>query len=216
MKLFKNQLKNVILTAAKNLIVEPLLYVRFFTSFRMKSFVIFKQPLKREPYLIGILFIIILALSACDGGLAPPDKSIAGGKSYLSGTITYKGGTTEWPPADSVYGIRVVAFKTYPPKDIITEVISGNAYLKFESLPMFVASSTFSLEIGDPPVDLKYIVVAQQYDTLVTSQRAIGVYTTSGDNTKPSDISIEPGRNYIININVDFNSLPPQPFDTLK
>lgn len=156
-----------------------------------------------------IFFLLLIFSIACDEGLQP-SPPIA--KSYLSGLITYIQGKDKWPPADSVIDIRVVAFKNYPPKNILEEITKGEAFFT-NSLPFFVDTSSFFLEIPKPPITLKYIVVAQQYASLL-DWRVVGVWTLSGDYTKPSSIDVEPGASYPgLNINVDFENLPPQPFD---
>jgi hypothetical protein len=164
-------------------------------------------------YIIPIAIIFILLFYACNTGLDPTKEIYNKPESFLKGRIIYLNGKDSWPSKDSVFAVRVVAFKNYPPDDIISEIISGNAYFIFESLPLFVDSSDFSITIPDPPVELKYIAAALQYADTLTAQLAIGVFTESGDNTKPSSINIQPGKEYFIYINVDFNNLPPQPFD---
>ncbi len=158
---------------------------------------------------IVIIIAALIFLSSCDGGLKPPEEN---GKSYLEVTINYIGGASEWPDKDSVFAVRIAAFKTYPTGDIITEFAANNVYFTFLSLPLFVDSSFVSLEITSPPVELKYIAVVQQYDSLITSQKAIGVYSTTGEQSDPSAILVEPGKSYPIKINVDFNNPPPPPF----
>jgi hypothetical protein len=153
--------------------------------------------------------LFLYVLTSCDKGLEPPPPVL---KSYINGLITYINGKDKWPPADSVIDIRVVIFKSYPPNDILGEITKGNAYYS-ESLPKFTDTTSYSLEIPDTPAIFKYIVVAQQYASLL-DWRVIGVWTLSGDNTKPSSIEIEPGKTYNeLNIKVDFDNLPPQPFD---
>lgn len=157
---------------------------------------------------LPIIIIFLLVLNSCNEGLAPPPP-IA--KSYIKGMITYKGGKPKWPPADSVKDIRVVAFKNYPPANIIAELTSGNAFYS-ESLPKFTDTTSYILEFAKPPVYVKYLVVAQNTGTIM-DWRAIGVYTLSGDQTKPDSIYVKEGMIYKdININVDFDNLPPQPF----
>lgn len=154
--------------------------------------------------LIAILIIGFIFLLSCDGGLKPPEEK---GKSFLEVTINYIGGVSEWPDKDSVVAVRLVAFKTYPSGDIIAEIEAFS-----DTLPRFVESWFVRLEIASPPVELKYIALAMQYDSMFTSQKAIGVYTTTGDQTKPTAISVKLGKSYPIEINVDFNNPPPQPF----
>ncbi|MCX7736396.1 MAG: hypothetical protein N2319_06750 [Candidatus Kapabacteria bacterium] len=156
--------------------------------------------------------LLIFIFSSCDMGLAPKEPTK---KSFISGIITYKGGTNNWPPPDSVLEIRLVAFKNYPLSDsssILRELTEGNAYFTLDTLPRFVEKANYSLEITDPPALLKYIAVAQRYGNLF-QWRVIGVYSETGDNTKPSSVMVNPGDSLKnINIEVDFLNLPPQPF----
>lgn len=161
---------------------------------------------------IVIYTLLIFILYSCDMGLAPKEPSK---KSYISGEISYKGGKDKWPPADSVIEIRLVAFKNFPLSDsssILRELSDGNAYFTLDTLPRFVEKSNYSLEITDPPVLLKYIAVAQRYGNLF-QWRVIGVYSEAGDSLKPLSVMVNPGDSLInINIEVDFQNLPPQPF----
>jgi hypothetical protein len=153
---------------------------------------------------------LLLGLIACDGGLYPPEPAQ---KAFVAGTITYKNGKSDWPPADSVIELRLVGFRNYPPGDILSELTKGNAFFTQDTLPRFVDSSSFSLEISKPPVELKYIAVAQRYGSIL-QWKAIGVFTLTGDNTIPSPLIVKPGDNIRnINIIVDFKNLPPQPFN---
>lgn len=159
-------------------------------------------------FLLLLYIGLVIFLNSCNEGLAPPPP-IA--KSYVNGMITYKGGKNKWPPLDSVKDIRVVAFKNYPPKNIIGEITSGDAYFT-GSMPKFADTSSYSIEFSKPPLYIKYIAVAQQYGSFL-EWRAIGVYTISGDVTKPDSIFVIEGKTFNnININVDFDNLPPQPF----
>jgi hypothetical protein len=154
--------------------------------------------------LFGIIF-----LSSCDGGLAPTPAS---DKSFINGTIRYIKGVENWPPQDSVFAIRAAAFKTMPDSNIVLSILSGQAYFTGESLPMFTDSAKFSFEISEAPVNIVYIIVVWQFTTDILSQRVIGVYTISGNKTKNSELYIEKGNSYKINIDVDFDDLPPMPF----
>lgn len=146
----------------------------------------------------------------CDGGLHPPEPIP---KSYIAGTVYFINDLSDWPPADSILEIRVVAFKTYPPKDIISEIINKQAYFTIDTLPRFVDSARYYIDIPDAPTIIQYIVVAQRYGTIM-EWRAIGVWTLSGDKTKPSELNIDWGMHFdSINIEVDFKNLPPQPFE---
>ncbi|HPI19007.1 MAG TPA: hypothetical protein PKY56_01420 [Candidatus Kapabacteria bacterium] len=157
--------------------------------------------------LIIILFFSFLI--ACNEGLAPSEKEQ---KTSINGIVHYINGKNNWPPTDSCFAVRIVAFKNYPPQNIIQELTEENAYFTLNSLPLFVDSSDFSLEIKNAPVELKYIVAALQYTKDLTSQKVIGVWSLNENKFEPSSIVIERGKSYSININVDFSELPPQPF----
>lgn len=154
-------------------------------------------------------FMIMILLQACDSGLAP--KPIEE-KTFLNGTLHFIKGVDNWPPADSLFGIRVAAFKSMPDENIIQSIISGEAYFTPESLGKNADTLNFSIEISDAPVNLVYIVAVQQYELDITSQRVIGVYTTTGDKTKNSELTVEKGKIYDIDIDIDFDDLPPMPF----
>ena len=86
-------------------------------------------------------------------------------------------------------------------------------FVDFNSMPLRVDSTSWELLITDPPVELKYIVVALQTNTNIFNQHVVGVYTISGDKNNPSWIKVEKGESFNnINIEVDFENLPPQPF----
>jgi hypothetical protein len=156
-----------------------------------------------------LILIISIVMISCDGGLSPKPFS---DKSFLSGKIIFSKGTDNWPPQDSTYGIRVAAFKSMPDSNIILSIISGEAYFTSESLPMYQDSVGFKLEIPDAPVNLVYIVAVWQFSESITDQRVIGVYTISGNKNENSELYIEKGKSYSIEIDVDFDDLPPMPF----
>lgn len=162
--------------------------------------------MKMKRYVSALILTILLSmLVSCDGGLEPTPIA---SKAYIKGRIHYKG---NWSPKDSIFDLRAIAFKNFPPANLLTEIMSGQAYFLQDSLPYYVDSSDFILEIPDPPVTLKYIAIAQRYGDLF-SWRAVGVYTISGNQTENASINVEAGKTYNIDINVDFNNMPPQPF----
>lgn len=154
------------------------------------------------------LFLLFFILISCQEGLEP--KLIP--NSTIGGVIIFKGGKDAWP--DSVFALRVVAFKNDNPETLFEEIQNGNAYFDFNSLPLRVDSASWVLNIPNPPVEIKYIAVALQPTIDLFGQVVVGVYTTSGDKTKPSWVNINIGESYNnLNIEVDFDDLPPQPFD---
>ena len=156
-----------------------------------------------------LLSCIVPLLAACDGGLEPAEKPV------IAGVVTFKGGGDSWPPADSVKEVRIVAFRVYPPQDIISEVLNERAYFTQQSLPLFADTASYSIELPNPPPGrIAAVVAALRFgDNIMADWRVIGLYTTSGDNSTPSPLDLTGSaaqRN--IHITVDFDNLPPQPF----
>ena len=151
-----------------------------------------------------LLLLSFFAVIACQAGLEPigSDKGIIKGKVYFH---------NDWLADSLVKDVRVVAFKNYPPADIITEVISGQAVFSETLVPLFSDSAAFSIEFDDVPVKINYIVVARQYGSLFEWD-AIGVYSDDSIEFTPKSIYIDKKSFHDIIINVDFNNPPPQPF----
>jgi len=156
----------------------------------------------------AIAFTALAMLPGCDEGLAPdpPVSELPG----FSGTVSV---ISEWPTSDSVRDFRVVAFRSYPPSDIRTEVINGTAVFSDE-LAYATTQQQYTIANAQLHGVYEYIVVAQQYGAnLFMDWRVVGVFTTSGDVTQPSSVDLGTGRFLRgIDIEVDFDSLPPQPF----
>jgi len=159
--------------------------------------------------LISLTFLIFtgILLVSCDHGLDPEQ---ALGDPGFGGTISVR---MAWPPPDSVRQLRVVAFRTYPPNEVLTEVLNGTAVFSDE-LPYGEAEISYTIQ--DPTFRgvFEYIAVAQNYGPdLFTQWRAVGVYTVTGDVQLPSPVDLGDGR-FVegIDIVVDFINLPPQPF----
>jgi hypothetical protein len=161
-------------------------------------------------YLI-IVSVIIVYIYSCDHGLEPLESDQIE-KTGISGTIYY----TNWPTADSLFDLRLVVFKIYPPENIIDELSAGRAYvypaIGEESLPFFVDSMTYVMELN--PGYYEYIAIAQQYGpNLFTDWLAAGQYDTLYSDAIPTPITVNSGELLEnLNIYVNFDSLPPQPF----
>ena len=157
------------------------------------------------------LSVFLVHFYACDHGLKPtePDQQQ---KSGISGKIHY----TNWPPADSLFDLRLVVFKNYPPNNIFEEVSQGRAFvfpaIGQESLSFYVDSTNYMMELV--PGNFEYIAVAQQYGSnLFTDWLAVGQYDTLSSDNLPTAITVISGEILEdINIEVDFDNLPPQPF----
>lgn len=176
--------------------------------------------LSRYGQLFAALAVTLLLAINCDGGLRPPDIPPV---TSISGTVRFVGGSSSWPRRDSVWTVRVVGFKQFPPRGLIGDLLQGRAFytpaaLNLDStLTLFSDSARYSLVFTDSiPTSIQYLSVAMLIDTarlLTTSGwRVIGVYTTTGNQNQPATIPITPGKDHPANITVDFKNPPPQPF----
>ncbi|MBM2841901.1 MAG: hypothetical protein HW412_2429 [Bacteroidetes bacterium] len=165
---------------------------------------------------IKAFWLILIGVFACgcDKGLnpsVPRPAQIPMGQ--MSGLIRYQ----HWPPSDSLHDLRLVAFRVFPPTNIVNEVLLGRAIV-YPSLgdtalvPFYVDSLRylFSLPVGE----YQYVVIAQQFGpTITTDWRAVGQYDLDSNFAIPSPVTIlENDTALNININVDFRNPPPPPF----
>ncbi|MFC2088585.1 hypothetical protein ACFLSX_03210 [Calditrichota bacterium] len=162
-------------------------------------------------YFLLIIFILV----ACDHGIDPGEPestSTTANPTGIRGKIFYQ----NWPPLDSLYNLKLVIFKNYPPGDIVGEVTGGNAIaypeVLDENLPYFQDSTGYTIELAAGTYE--YIAVAQQYGPgLFFDWQAVGQYDTTLQDTIPTAITVIQDSMFSnINIHVDFDSLPGQPF----
>ncbi len=157
-----------------------------------------------------ILLIFLLLFISCDHGLKPSEAGTPS-EQYeepgFGGTVYFKG---NWP--DSIYDLRVVAFRKYPPQDIINEVLQGRA--KFSQTLTTSKVDSTKYEVLADTGKWEYIVVALQYGSNIFSDwKAVGVYDTTPEDTIPTPLYIPYGKFLRgINITCDFDNPPPQPF----
>jgi len=148
---------------------------------------------------------------ACDHGLQPEAQEpsqISG----ISGTISY----VNWPASDFLFDLRLIVFERYPPGDIFTELIEGRAQvypaIGQDGLPFNIDTTRYVMELNAG--DYEYVVVAQQFGPNVFEDwLAAGQYDTLLTDDLPTPVTVQVGEILEnINIHVDFDSLPPQPF----
>lgn len=162
--------------------------------------------------IVILLAIIALTSIACNEGLHPNESEIRYGKGTIKGLLVVKGGKQGWLKSkDSVYSVRAVGFLDNPPKDIVGSILSGKAYINLDSIALFQDSTFFYIDVNDSPKTINYLGIALQYSkNNLFTQRVIGVYSSSGDNNKPSPINVVPFDTVSVRIDVDFENLPPQ------
>ncbi len=152
-----------------------------------------------------LTFLSVILLASCQSGLNPEIQK----DSKLLGKLIFTSGRASFPPKDSIKDMRVVAFKTYPPTNVVADVLTGNAFFTDETLDYSKDTVDFEITIPNPPVELHYIVAGYQYGSIM-EWRVIGVYHKGTDSI--TSLKTEKGKNYEIEIFVDWNNLPPQPF----
>ena len=164
--------------------------------------------MNRKWIIRQLLFFIVIWFNSCDHGLAPAEVEVPVSRSGITGQITY----TNWP--DSVINLKIIVFKEFPPENILVEIQSGNAIVyppELEiSLPKYVDSTAYSLLLE--PGEYGYVVIAEQFGGLF-DWRAVGQHDTTALDSLPTSVTVLPD-SFLngINIDVDFNNLPIQPF----
>jgi len=167
-----------------------------------------------------ILTVPILVFLFCScGGLDPTKepilpKNIA---PLVQGTIHFKGGTRSWPQPDSALEVRVVFFLNYPPDtNLVLELSSGGAFFT-DTVQRFSDSTSFQLRRDEVnktlPFEFKYVVVALRYGSnFFTDWKAIGVFSVPDNQEQPLPVTVDTLNTVIVDIPVDFENPPPQPF----
>ncbi len=159
-----------------------------------------------------LLTVLLLAVlfTACDKGIAPREPGLE--ESGIQGTIFFQ----NWPPPDSLFDLRLVAFREFPPENIILEIVNQQAFAYPSindslGLPFYVERTDFEFEL--PAGQYGYLVVAQRYgENLFSDWRAVGQYDVDSDSL-PSPLRVPENRMVRnIFISVDFDHLPIQPF----
>jgi hypothetical protein len=176
----------------------------------------FERNLKSR-ILIGCVFLSGLIASGCTHGLEPPPVPTA--QPGFGGTVYF---ISSWPhpPVDSVYDIRVVAFYSYPPQNILTAVLDSQVLVYPPIGPgttpkLFVDSMSYLLDVTSPKT-FKYVAVAMEYGpNYETDWKVVGAYGYSHGIGAPDSVVIPP--NTFVNgidVNVDFKNPPPNPLST--
>ncbi len=156
--------------------------------------------------IIVTAFLLLVAVYGCNQGLSPADSAVGQGPSGIAGTLYF----SNWPPTDSLYDLRLVVFKTFPPEDILSALLTGQAfaYPPIDSLhlPFYVDSLDYQIEL--PPGTYDAVTVAYRYGPVILSDWAlVGVFhrPDAPTDTIPDPVTVEPGQlTREVNIRVDF------------
>jgi hypothetical protein len=158
----------------------------------------------------AVAVFAVAVLTSC-GGLDPGDLPP---ETAITGSVVFEGGSAAWPDSN-VYEVRVAAFEQIPtaPDSVFNAIISQTAIIS-DTLPRYSASAGYRILVPAPPRTFRYIVVAMRNGTdFLKDWLMLSVYAPSGDPAQPGTITVNPGSTTPINFNVDFNNLPPQPFE---
>lgn len=154
----------------------------------------------RKPFHFPLILILlsIFAFAGCETGLEPPPPPPPFGT--IEGVIHYEG---TWPPADSLYDLRFVAFKETPSG--MDDFFDLSNMIFSQQLEYYVERDTFLIEDVQNAI-FRYNVVAQQYGPRnLVDWRPVGVYEEN------FGVFAVEGDTAQIVIQVDFNNLPPFP-----
>lgn len=176
--------------------------------------------------LAASVLIVLALIPGCDRGLGPITEDTG-----FSGTISYR----NWPRADSVFGLRLVALEQYPTDStglmiallqghaavyphLTTGVIASEEILGFRASDSVHADTVRYVFTKEGTVlkegTYNYVVLAWQYGPNVFADWApAGVYTQKPGTFEPAPVFVQERRmREDINISVDFHNLPPKPW----
>lgn len=160
------------------------------------------------------VIVILLYLSGCDqSGLNPNEYQEPG----FSGSITFTGTI---PPPSTLRDLRVVAVPYYPidtlVSDFILKILSPVKIIAYsDDLSKNVSVETATqYQVFALPKTYYYIAVAQLFsEKIFEDWRVIGIYGYSENSPNPAPVVVVDGKmTKNINITVDFDHVPPQPF----
>jgi hypothetical protein len=163
---------------------------------------------------IIVLLLTALVNLSCDHGLAPPPQVII--EQGIKGKVFYKGIF----PSD-ITAHKLIASKIYRKFHDMNEVM--NLILTTDSISVYPAELPFtqidSIEYRFvlQPYLYKYIAIAQARGEITNpyNWKIVGVYDLDTTTVEPTSVNILSGEfKDSINIYVDYNHLPPQPFDS--
>jgi hypothetical protein len=155
-----------------------------------------------KRFLLPIITAILFLTSGCLESLGPNEEEL-GPTGTIRGRVTYTG---QWPPESQLQDIRFVAMKFQPrnAQDILFALLTGEL-VSTEGLRRNVAVDTFSVR-DVPNGTYVYNGIARQFGpNQLNDWDALGLY-------KPNKgVFTIRGNDIFIEINVDFNNLPPFP-----
>ncbi|MGB9771219.1 MAG: hypothetical protein ACPLX7_04475 [Candidatus Kapaibacteriota bacterium] len=152
-------------------------------------------------YLIPLLFIF-----SCQEGVSPADGER---ESFVNGKIIVVSGIDSWPRPDSAKELRIIVVPSYPPYNILADILEGRAYLS-DTLQRFIDTIPYSVKIQKTPMESAYILASLRFGTIL-QQKMIGFYKKNPESKVPDSLYIDKGVNLQnLDIFIDFKNLPDQ------
>jgi hypothetical protein len=164
--------------------------------------------------------IIVLLLTpflniSCDHGLAPSPGGVVV-EQGIKGKIYYKGNY----PTD-LTAHKLIASKIYRKfhdiNELINLVLASDSISIYSSELPFAQIDSINYRFKLQPTLYKYITIAQARGEITNPNnwKIVGVYDLDTTTVEPTPVNILSGEfRDSINIYVDYNHLPPQPFDS--
>lgn len=162
----------------------------------------------------ALLTVVIFFSMSCDEGLTPLNEP-----SGFAGVISFR----NWPPADSVRELRLVAFERYPSDSsgIIPALLAGTAVfypqIAEKGFAHFVDTIQYAFTTKGTNLRVgtyNYVIVAWQYGSnILADWRPAGVYTLQPGTFEPAPVRLLLHKTLPnIDIQVDFHNPPPKPW----
>lgn len=172
------------------------------------------SPLMSARRISGLtLRVLCLIVLSCNGGLEPPSTSGPATGGSFAGLITF----LNWGAVDTLYDLRLVAFTSFPPGDIVTDVLQGRAVvypaLQNENPLALRGTDSLMYTVIAPARTFPYVVVAHRFGPdAFNDWRPVGQYDLDTNFSVPSSMIVEVGRiTSGVDIVVDFANPPPVP-----
>lgn len=163
--------------------------------------------------LLIVLFLFSFAIISCDHGLAPPPKEAI--EQGIEGKIFYKGNYPTNITAHKLFASKV--YRTFRDmKEIMNLIFTTDSIALYPPDLPFTKIDSIDYRFVLQPDMYRYIAVAQARGEITdpANWKIVGVYSLDTINWSPRPILIGNGE-FVdsINITVDYNNPPPQPFD---
>ncbi len=155
------------------------------------------------------LLVVSVVLISCDYGLEPPKI-----EQGIAGKIYYKGNQPEVITAHYLIASKV--YRTFKDISEILFLVSVDSISLYDKPLPTVRTDSLDYRFKLSPAVYKYIAIAQAWGdpSVAGNWKIVGVYDLDTTTVTPTEVTVVEGIfNTDLNIYVDYNNLPPQPFE---